>query len=50
MALAIEILVPQVSSVILSIGSHVLGLVARFCAKNLHLLFYVSGSSGYALS
>jgi hypothetical protein len=33
MALAIEILVPQVSSVILSIGSHELGLVARFFAK-----------------
>jgi hypothetical protein len=50
MALAIEILVPQLSSVILSIASHGLGLVDRFCAKNLRLLFYVSFSSGYALS
>jgi hypothetical protein len=33
MALAIEIVVPQFSSVILSIGSHGLGSVARFCAK-----------------
>jgi hypothetical protein len=33
----------------LSIGSHGLGLVARFVAKNLHL-FYISFSSVYALS
>jgi hypothetical protein len=33
MALAIEILVPQFSSTILSIGSHGLGLVARYFAK-----------------
>jgi hypothetical protein len=50
MALAIEILVPQFSSIILSIGSLGLGLMARFFAKNLHILFYISFSSGYALS
>jgi hypothetical protein len=31
-------MVPQFSSIIPSIGSHGLGLVARFVAKNLHLL------------
>jgi hypothetical protein len=50
MALAIEILVLQFSSIILSIGPHGLGLVTGFCAKNLHLLFYISFSSGYVVS
>jgi hypothetical protein len=38
-------MLPQFSSIILSIGSHGLGLVARFVAKNVHLLFYVGFSS-----
>jgi hypothetical protein len=50
MALAIEIFVPLFSLITLSIGSHGLGLEARFFAKNLHFLFYISFSSGYALS
>jgi hypothetical protein len=50
MALAIEILVPQFSSVILSIGSHGLGLVAKFFGKKFALSFiYISFGSGYAL-
>jgi uncharacterized membrane protein len=40
MALAIEIMVSQFSSVILSIGSHGLGLVARFVAKKIAPFLY----------
>jgi hypothetical protein len=50
MAPATEYYGQQFSSIIPSIGSHGLGLVARFFAKKLHLLVYISFSSVYALS
>jgi hypothetical protein len=43
-----NIMVPQFSSIIPSTGCH--GLVARLCAKNVHLPVYISFSSGYAFS
>jgi hypothetical protein len=45
-----NIMVPQFSSIIPSIGSHGLGLVARFVAKNFAPSCPISFSSVYALS
>jgi hypothetical protein len=45
-----NIMVPQFSSIIASTGCHGVDLVARFCAKNVHLPVCISFSSVYALS